>query len=91
MRLLIAAIALFTLGVLGWSFVDGGHAEKVVQGELRCEGPGAVIINVDGKDYAVNGMAGAHYPPIERIWNSATYPGTDISRIISRGLTLCNW
>jgi hypothetical protein len=28
------------------------------ESELRCEEAGAVIINVDGKNYAVNGMAG---------------------------------
>jgi hypothetical protein len=87
MRFWIAAIALFVLGVLGWY---SGYA-KDAKGQLRCEGAGAVVINVDGKDYAVNGMAGSRYPPIERIWNSATYPGTDIDRILTRGLTLCDW
>jgi hypothetical protein len=78
MRLpIVAAVALFVLGVLGWY---GGYA-KDVQGELRREGRGAVIINVDGKDYAVNGMAGSRYPPIERIWNSATHPEADTGRI----------
>ena len=48
--------------LLGWY---SGYA-KEAKGELRCEGAGAVIINVDGKDYAVNGMAGPRYPPIER-------------------------
>ena len=56
MRLpIVAAVALLVLGVLGWY---GGYA-KDAQGELRCEGRGAVIINIDGKDYAVNGMAGS--------------------------------
>jgi hypothetical protein len=55
------------------------------------KGRGAVVINVDGKDYAVNGMAGSRYPPIERIWNNANYPGADIDRILTRGLTLCDW
>ena len=84
---IVAAVALLVLGVLGWY---GGYA-KEVHGELRCEGSGAVIINVDGKDYAVNGMAGPRYPPIERIWNSTTQPEADIGRILSRGLTLCDW
>ena len=88
MRLpIVAGVALLVLGVLGWY---GGYA-KEVHGELRCEGRGAVIINVDGKDYAVNGMAGSRYPPIERIWNSATHPEADTGRILSRGLTLCDW
>jgi hypothetical protein len=83
MRFLIAAIALLILGALG---LYSGYA-KEVQGELRCEGAGAV----DGEDYAVNGMAGGRYPPIERVWNSATHPEADIGRILSRGLTLCDW
>jgi hypothetical protein len=88
MRLpIVAAVALLVLGVLGWY---GGYANDV-QGELRCEGAGAVVINVDGKDYAVNGMASSHYSPIERIWNSATHPEAKIDRILSRGLTLCDW
>ena len=58
------------------------RVRKEVHGELRCEGSGAVIINVDGKDYAVNGMAGPRYPPMERIWNSATQPEADIGRIL---------
>jgi hypothetical protein len=87
MRFLIAAIALLVLGVLGWY---SGYAREV-QGELRCEGAGAVVINVDGKDYAVNGMANGHYPPIERIWNSATHPEAELGRILTRGLTLCDW
>jgi hypothetical protein len=52
-----------------------------VRGELRCEGAGAVIINVNGNAYAVNGMAGSRYLPIERIWSSATHPEADIGRI----------
>jgi hypothetical protein len=87
MRFLIPALALLVLGGLGWY---SGYA-KEAKGELRCEGAGAVVINVDGKDYAVNGMAGSRYPPIERIWNNANYPGADIDRILTRGLTLCDW
>ena len=84
---IIAAVALLILGVLGWY---SGYAEEV-KGELRCEGAGVVVIDVDGKDYAVNGMASSRYPPIERIWNGATHPEADIGCIISRGLTLCDW
>jgi hypothetical protein len=87
MRFLIPALALLVLGVLGWY---SGYAREA-QGELRCEGAGGVVINVDGKDYAVNGMAGRRYPPIERIWNSATHREADIGRILSRGLTLSDW
>jgi hypothetical protein len=68
-----------------------GAPSKMAQGELRCEGAGAVVINIDGTDYAVNGMASRRYPPIQRVWNSASHPESDIDRIIVRGLTLCDW
>jgi len=84
---LVVSVVLLILGVLGWY---SGYA-KEAQGELRCEGAGAVVINVGGKDYAVNGMASARYPPIERIWNSSTHPEAHIDRILIRGLTLCAW
>jgi hypothetical protein len=74
----------------GLFFKSGSHSQ-MAQGELRCEGSGAVVINIDGADYAVNSMASRHYPPIQRIWNTATYPKSDIDRIIVRGLTLCDW
>jgi hypothetical protein len=63
----------------------------LAQGELRCEGHGAVVIKVAGKDYAVNGLASTRYPPIQRLWNNATYPEANIDRIIAQGLTLCDW
>jgi hypothetical protein len=58
------------------------------QVRLRCEGAGAVILTVRGKDYAVNGMAGARYASIQPVWKSTNI---DIGPIISRGLTLCKW
>jgi hypothetical protein len=91
MRLLVAAIAVLGLAVLVLSSLGAGRSEKLMQGELRCEGGGGVIIKVEGKDYAVNGKAGPRYPPIESIWNSTTHPEVDLSRILSRGLTLCDW
>ena len=80
--LLLAAIA--TPG-LQWPFANFGV------GELRCESGGAVVVSVAGKDYAVNGMASSRYPPIQQIWNKGTYPGTNIDRLVTRGLTLCEW
>jgi hypothetical protein len=68
-----------------------GPSPKMTQGVLRCEGAGAVVINIDGADYAVNGMASRRYPPIQRVWNSSSHPENDIDRIIVRGLTLCDW
>jgi hypothetical protein len=94
MRLIVNAVTLLVIALtvgsiaavaLSWPFFNPA------QGELRCEGPGAVVIKVAGKDYAANGLAAARYPPIQRIWNSATYPEADIDRIIVRGLTLCDW
>ena len=64
---------------------------NMAQGELRCEGAGAVVIKIDGTDYAVNGMASRRYPPIQRVWNNSSHPENDIDRIIVRGLTLCDW
>jgi hypothetical protein len=60
-------------------------------GELRCEDGGAVVVRVLGKDYAANGIASSHYPPLQQIWNNDTYPDTNIDRLIARGLTLCDW
>lgn len=70
---------------LSWPFHD------FAEGELRCEGRGALVIRVAGKDYAVNGLAGGRYPPIQNIWNTATYPEANIDRIVVEGLTLCDW
>jgi hypothetical protein len=63
----------------------------LAQGELRCEESGAVVIRIAGKDYAVNGAASSRYPPVQQIWNSATYPNVDIARLTVKGLTLCDW
>ena len=60
-------------------------------GELRCEGNGAIVIKVDGRDYAVNGMAASRYPPLQSVWNEGSQPGIDIDRLIVQGITLCNW
>jgi hypothetical protein len=61
---------------------------NVAQGEVRCEGAGAIVINIDGTDYAVNGMASRRFPPIQ---NATAYPESDIDRIVVTGLTLCDW
>jgi hypothetical protein len=68
-----------------------GPSSKMAEGVLRCEGAGAVVINIDGVDYAVNGMASRLYPPVQRVWNNSSHPENDIDRIIVRGLTLCDW
>jgi hypothetical protein len=94
MRFIIGAIALLVIGAIAVSlaaFILGRSSLKLAEGELRCEGAGAVIVNVGGTDYAVNAMAGLRYPPIQGIWNNATHPETNIERIIDRGLTLCDW
>jgi hypothetical protein len=62
---------------------------EVEQARLRCEGKGAVIMNLRGTDYAVNGMAASNrYRPIQAV---IIDPKIDIGPIISRGLTLCKW
>ncbi len=66
-------------------------AEDRLKGNLRCEGRGAIVINIAGKDYAVNGMASSRYPPIQRVGNRTTYPETVIDRLILDGIMLCKW
>jgi hypothetical protein len=94
MRLVTEAVFILTIGLVGasvafvatsWPFTD------LTQGELRCEEGGAVVIRIAGKDYAVNGAASSRYPPVQQIWNSATYPNVDIDRLTVKGLTLCDW
>jgi hypothetical protein len=93
-RSIPAAIALLML-VLTTSSVlalfKGSSSTQMAQGEVRCEGAGAVIVNIDGVDYAANGMASRLYPPVQRVWNAATYPDSDLDRVIITGLTLCDW
>jgi hypothetical protein len=94
MRVFIEAIALLVIGAIVFSIafiVVDRKPLGLEHGELRCEGSGAVVINVGGKDYAVNGMATPRFPPIQGIWNEATYPEIDIGRLVVRGLTLCKW
>lgn len=83
--LLVIGVIVVWLAVLVWD----RSSINLAQGELRCESPGAVIINVGGSDYGVNAIGAWRYPPIQRIWNSTTYPETNIDRIIDQGLTLC--
>ena len=94
MKLLIEAVVLLVIGAIVFSvaiIVGGREPFGQEHGELRCEGAGAVVITIDGKDYAVNGMAGGRYPPIQVIWNKITVPEANFERLIARGLTLCNW
>jgi hypothetical protein len=97
--LLMVGLTISSIGALFFNsgspsktlFLKNGSPSKMTQGEVRCEGAGAIVININGADYAVNGMASRRYPPIQRVWNSATHPESDIDRIIVRGLTLCDW
>lgn len=95
MRSIPAAIALLMLTLTTSStaalFLKVGYPSDMAQGDVRCEGAGAIVINIDGADYAVNGMASRRYPPIQRVWNTTTYPQSNIDRIIVTGLTLCDW
>jgi hypothetical protein len=94
MRLVITATALLVIGAIVGTiaaFVLGKPSLRLAEGELRCEGAGAVIIKVAGKDYAVNGMASRNYPIIQTIWNETAGSKMDIDRLIVQGLTLCDW
>jgi len=94
MRVLLNTVALLAIGLLiaaltmlvvRWPFAN------MAAGELRCDGGGAVVVRVAGKDYAVNGIASSRYTPIQQVWNSNTFPDINIDRLIARGLTLCDW
>ena len=94
MRSIPAAIALLMLALTISSVLAifrDNPSTQMAQGALRCEGAGAVVINIDGVDYAANGMASGLYPPVQRVWNAATYPESDLDRVIIAGLTLCDW
>jgi hypothetical protein len=105
MRLLGEGVAALTIGAMllaligfGPNSSDRGAASGSTSvapagalGELRCEGNGAIVIKVGGRDYAVNGMAGSRYPPLQSVWNEGSQPGINIDRLIVQGITLCNW
>jgi hypothetical protein len=103
MKLLGEIVAALTIGamllaLIGFgpntsdrSAVSTSTAPAGALGELRCEGNGAIVIKVGGRDYAVNGMAGSRYPPLQSVWNEGSQPGIDIDRLIVQGITLCNW
>ena len=106
-ELFLALVVCFMLGFAGISKVvpewprDGieirqaDYGErwpfKMTRGWLRCEGAGAIILNVQGTDYAVNGLASSRYAPIQAVWKSNPADDIDAGPIISRGLTLCHW
>lgn len=94
MRLVIGAVALIVIAAIAGTivaFVLGKPSLKVAEGDLRCEGAGAVIIRIDGKDYALNGLASRSYPLIQTIWNETTGPKVNINSLIVHGLSLCDW
>jgi hypothetical protein len=101
MRLLGEIVAALTIGAMLLALIGFGPnssdrssasiAPNLALGELRCEGSGAIVINVGGRDYAVNGMAGSRYPPIQSVWNEDSHPEIDVDRLIVQGITLCDW
>ena len=105
MRFLGEVVAALTIGTMLLALIGFGPsssdriaastvpatASASALGELRCEGSGAIVIKVDGRDYAVNGMAGSRYPPLQSIWNQGSQPEINIDRLIARGITLCDW
>ena len=105
MKLLGEVVAALTIGAMLLALIGFGPkssdpsaaplstatATASALGELRCEGNGAIVIKVGGRDYAVNGMAGSRYPPLQSVWNEGSQPGIDIDRLIVQGITLCDW
>jgi len=63
----------------------------MTRGWLRCEGAGAVILTVQGQDYAVNSLASSRYASIQALWKGDQDGAIDAGPIVSRGLTLCQW
>ena len=67
----------------------------VEAGVVSCEQHSVIFMDPEGKRYAVNGTAMAHYPElprIDRIWApDPKIPGAkiNISPVIDRGLELC--
>lgn len=69
----------------------------VDSGLLDCRGAGEVVFTVDGRSYAVNGLAKGtkKYDDISPIWSLILTSGSssdakkDIGPIITRGLALC--
>ena len=97
MRLLGEVVAALTIGAMLLALIGFGpnSSDPTVPvralGELRCEGSGAIVIKVGGRDYAVNGMAGSRYPPLQSVWNQDSQPEINIDRLIAQGITLCDW
>ncbi len=63
---------------------------------LRCvslPGGDGIIVECDGKKYAINGTAQSTYPAVDPIWrDNPDLPGTkiNIGPLIERGTELCN-
>jgi hypothetical protein len=94
MRLVKEAVFILVIGLAGGSMAYVGISwpfTDLAQGELRCEKGGAVVIRIANKDCAVNGAASSLYPPVQQIWNSATYPNADFDRLIVKRLIQCDW
>lgn len=92
MRAIIKAVALLVSGTtfsMIAAFVFSSPSIERTEVELRCEGAGGIIINVEGKDYGVNGKAGPNYPPIRSLWTAL--PQAKIDRLVVHGLMLCDW
>ena len=89
--LVLAVIGMDTESPQASNFPKATLAAQGALGELRCEDRGAIVIKVDGTDYAVNGMASPRYPPIQALWTERSHPEIDVDRLIVHGITLCAW
>ena len=73
---------------------------SVSEGLLECFPPGIITFKVDGKSYAVNGLANSRgYLKIDDIWrntpvtleqNTSSNKKVELSPFINKGLELCN-
>lgn len=67
----------------------------VDEGQIRCPGGGQLVLEVDGTEYALNGLAqGAGYADIDPIWaDDPEVDGlkVDVGWLISYGNTNCGY
>lgn len=90
------AKSLFNEKIISRADFGDEYPFTVEWGKLRCISPSAVIFEVNGRPYTVNGAAqNQGHEKIDAIWRDdpkGTVPGQkiNISPVIQAGLKLCN-
>ena len=92
MRLLVAAIAVLILAVLGLSSFGGDRSEKMMQGELRCEGAGGRLSStLTARTMRSTAWRARAILQLRAFGTAPITQKSILERILSRGLTLCDW